>query len=67
MATIVVDADGDGFEAASLADLAQETIQRFHHGHTETVIAAIRRGDDIDTCRVHRKDIVPSPVLGGSR
>jgi len=60
---LVVNTDADGVEAVLLADLAQESIQRLRHGHTETVTEGARRTDGIDTYRVPYEEIAPSPVL----
>ena len=61
---LVLDAEAQ-LRTALLADLATESIQRLRHGHTATVVRAVRRAETIDTYRVPRDDVAPSPVLEG--
>jgi len=60
---LVLAVEADRLRTALLADLAQESIQRLRHGHTVTVVRAVRQADAIDTYRVPTDDVAPSPVL----
>jgi len=59
---LVLDVEDDHIGAALLADLSKESIQRLVHGHTETVLQAVRQ-TDVDTYRVPREDVAPTTVL----